>query len=497
MPTLQGPEHHLLQARLEKVERLRARGIDPYPHSYDRTHTTAEAKALFEGQEPDLGDDPKTESLSIGGRIVGFRGMGKATFVVLQDGYGRLQVLFRQNNLKDSYDGLKDLDLGDWIGASGPVFRTRTSEVTLEALGWVVLSKSLRTLPEKWHGLTDVETRFRQRYLDLIANDEAREIAVMRSRMISGLRRFMDGLGFIEVETPILVPVPSGGTARPFSTHYNALDSDLYLRIATELYLKRLIVGGLEKVYEVGRIFRNEGLDFYHNPEFTMMESYEAFADYNDVMEMVENLVSTLASEVLGTQTVEFDGHTIDFTPPWDRLDLRQEIEGKTGIDFFEHPDIESLKTEMKDAGFDVGRQVSWGGLVDKLLSDAVEPSLVQPAFLVDYPVEMSPLAKKKRGDDRLVERFEGFIAGMEVCNAFTELNDPIDQRQRMEDQERLHDRFKNEDMDRLDEDFLVALEYGMPPTGGLGLGIDRLAMLFSGHRNIREVVLFPQLRSR
>ena len=319
----------------------------------------------------------------------------------------------------------------------------------------------------------------------------------MRSRTVSALRRFMDERQYIEVETPMLVPVAAGGTAQAFETHYNALDRDLYLRIATELYLKRLIVGGIERVYEIGRIFRNEGLDFYHNPEFTMMESYEAFADYDDVMALVEEMVFTLAKEVLGSATIQFDGQEIDVTPPWPRLNLREEVKRHSGIDFLECDDIESLSAAMKDAGLSVGEQVSWGGLLDKLLSSVVEPKLIQPSFLVDYPVEMSPLAKKRSDDPRLVERFEGFVAGMEICNAFTELNDPVEQRERLEQQEALQAQFQNEDMDRLDEDFLVAVEHGMPPTGGLGLGIDRLVMLFSGQRSIREVVLFPQLRSR
>jgi lysyl-tRNA synthetase class 2 len=423
--------------------------------------------------------------------------MGKATFIDIQDGHGKIQALLRRDNLPDSYDDLKELDIGDFIGVEGPLFRTRSGEITVEARGWTLLSKALRSLPEKWHGLSDVEVRYRQRYLDLIANDDARRVAVVRSRTVSGLRRLMDARGFMEVETPVLVPVAAGGTARPFLTHHNTLDRDLYLRIATELYLKRLIVGGLEKVYEVGRIFRNEGVDFTHNPEFTMMESYEAYADYNDVMRMVEEMVSTLAQEVLGSTSVELDGVAIELAPPWPRETLRDAVKGRTGIDFLECSDIESLRSEMAGAGLDVGQQMSWGGLLDKLVSTAVEPHIVQPTFLVDYPVEMSPLAKRKRGDPRLVERFEGFVAGMEVCNAFTELNDPIDQRRRLEEQEALHAQFEDEDMDRLDEDFLVALEHGMPPTGGLGLGVDRLVMLFSGERSIREVVLFPQLRSR
>ena len=494
MPLSEDP---LLKVRLDKLQNLRARGIDPYPPSYRRTHTTRQAKSHFESEEELHGPDHRTGCVSLAGRIVGFRRMGRATFVDLLDGQGRLQVLFRQNILADGYETLKDLDVGDWVGATGPLFRTRSREITIEAHEWALLSKSLRPLPEKWHGLADVEIRFRQRYLDLIANNEARRIAVLRSRIVSSLRRFMDSRGFIEVETPVLVPVAAGGTAHPFMTHYKALDRNLYLRIATELYLKKLIIGGLEKVYEVGRIFRNEGLTLTHNPEFTMMESYESFADYNDVMSMVEEMVHTLAGEVLSGGTVEYDGQKIDFTPPWPRLSLRDEIMRRTGIDFLETADIESLRVAMLDVGLEVGRQVSWGGLMDKLISSAVEPFLAQPTFLVDYPVEMSPLAKKKRDDPRLVERFEGFVAGMEVCNAFTELNDPIDQRRRLERQEELHALFQDEEMDRLDEDFLVAIEHGMPPTGGLGIGIDRLVMLFSGQRSIREVVLFPQLRSR
>ena len=492
------PESHdaLLKARYEKLQRLRAGGVDPYPHRYSRTHTSLEAFAYFEGEEERLGGDARTSEVSIAGRIVAFRRMGRATFIDLLDGQGRIQALVRRDQVP-TYETLRDLDIGDWLGLAGPLFRTRTGEITLEVQTWTLLSKSLRPLPEKWHGLADVEIRYRQRYLDLIANEDARHIAVMRSRIVAALRRYMDGRQFMEVETPVLVPVAAGGTAQPFMTHYKALGRDLYLRIATELYLKRLIVGGLEKVYEVGRTFRNEGLDLTHNPEFTMMESYEAFADYNDVMELVEELVHGLAQEVLGKATVEHDGHEIDLTPPWRRVSLRDEVRNRTGIDFRECDDIESLRTEMKSAGVDVDRQVSWGGMLDKLLSSAVEPHLIQPVFLVDYPVEMSPLAKRKQGDPQLVERFEGFVAGMEMCNAFTELNDPIDQRQRLEEQEELHAQFQDEDMDRLDEDFLVALEYGMPPTGGLGLGIDRLVMLFSGQRSIREVVLFPQLRSK
>ena len=493
------PENQLMQARLEKLRSLRANGIDPYPHRYDRTHTSDEALRLLERSEAErLGEgEAQTDAVSVAGRIVRYRRMGRASFADIQDGHGSIQLLFRRNNLADTYETLKALDIGDWIGAAGPVFRTRTGEPTVEVERWAILSKSIRSLPEKWHGLNDVEARFRQRYLDLIVNEGARGAAVMRSRMIRAVRRFMDARGFMEVETPILVQVPAGGAARPFSTRHNALQRDLYLRIATELHLKQLIVGGIEKVYEIGRVFRNEGVDSTHNPEFTTMESYEAFADYTDVMDMVERLVFTAAQEALGSAMIEFDGSTIDLTPPWPRLDLRQEVMRQSGIDFLEANDIDSLKAEMTAIGLDPGRQMSWGGLLDKLLSDTVEPGLMQPTFLVDYPVEMSPLAKKKPDDPRLVERFEGFIGGMEICNAFTELNDPLDQRRRMEDQEALRMRFEWEDTDRLDEEFLTAIEHGMPPTGGLGIGIDRLAMVFSGRRSIREVVLFPQLKSR
>ena len=493
------PENQLMQARLEKLRSLRASGIDPYPHRYDRTHTSDEALRLLERSEAERPGDgeAQTDAVSVAGRIVRYRRMGRASFADIQDGHGSIQLLFRRNNLADTYETLKALDIGDWIGAAGPVFRTRTGEPTVEVERWAMLSKSIRSLPEKWHGLNDVEARFRQRYLDLIVNEGARGAAVMRSRMIRAVRRFMDARGFMEVETPILVQVPAGGAARPFSTRHNALQRDLYLRIATELHLKQLIVGGIEKVYEIGRVFRNEGVDSTHNPEFTTMESYEAFADYTDVMDMVERLVFTAAQEALGSAMIEFDGSTIDLTPPWPRLDLRQEVMRQSGIDFLEANDIDSLKAEMTAIGLDPGRQMSWGGLLDKLLSDTVEPGLMQPTFLVDYPVEMSPLAKEKPDDPRLVERFEGFIGGMEICNAFTELNDPLDQRRRMEDQEALRMRFEWEDTDRLDEEFLTAMEHGMPPTGGLGIGIDRLAMVFSGRRSIREVVLFPQLKSR
>ena len=487
-------EQEFIKVRVEKTASLRQKGIDPYPTNYKRTHTSQQAEKAFEAAEKE--DDEFNETIKVAGRIMGRRGMGKASFIDLSDADGRIQVMMRSNVLNEDYEILDDLDIGDWIGAEGTLFRTRTGQITLQVATFSILCKSLRPLPEKWHGLTDVETRFRQRYLDLISNADAIKTAKDRSLLVSTIRQFMSDKGFIEVETPMLVPIAAGGMAHPFTTHHNALNRDLFLRIATELHLKRLIVGGIEKVFEIGRVFRNEGVDLQHNPEFTTMESYEAFSDYNDVMDMVEQLVSRAATTLNGSETVKYGEEELQFSPPWPRIDLREKIIEVSGIDFFEHPELESLKTAMKEAGIDVSQQVSWSGLLDKLISDKVEPTLVQPCFLVNYPVAMSPLAKKSPTDDRIAERFEGFVCGMEICNAFTELNDPMDQRARFEEQEMLRQEFQNEEMDRLDEDFLVAIEHGMPPTGGLGIGIDRLAMLLTNNSSIREVILFPQLRS-
>ena len=487
-------EQEFIKVRVEKTASLRQKGIDPYPTNYKRTHTSQQAEKAFELAEK--ANDEFNETIKVAGRIMGRRGMGKASFIDLSDADGRIQVMMRSNVLNEDYEILDDLDIGDWIGAEGTLFRTRTGQITLQVTTFSILCKSLRPLPEKWHGLTDVETRFRQRYLDLISNADAIKTAKDRSLLVSTIRQFMSEKGFIEVETPMLVPIAAGGMAHPFTTHHNALNRDLFLRIATELHLKRLIVGGIEKVFEIGRVFRNEGVDLQHNPEFTTMESYEAFSDYNDVMDMVEQLVSTAATTLNGSETVKYGEEELQFSPPWPRIDLREKIIEVSGIDFFEHPELESLKTAMKEAGIDVSQQVSWSGLLDKLISDKVEPTLVQPCFLVNYPVAMSPLAKKSPTDDRIAERFEGFVCGMEICNAFTELNDPMDQRARFEEQEMLRQEFQNEEMDRLDEDFLVAIEHGMPPTGGLGIGIDRLAMLLTNNSSIREVILFPQLRS-
>ena len=491
-------EARLIKARMDKLERLRERGIDPYPARFKPTSNSLAARATLDVVESEQGEGAKSEVLILAGRMMARRGMGKAAFIDLKDSAGTIQLHLRHDVLGDQYELLEDLDLGDIIGAEGPVFRTRRGEPSIEVQSLTVLTKSIRPLPDKWAGLTDIEKRFRQRYLDLISNDRSMEIARMRAAIVASMRSFMHGRGFMEVETPMLVSVPAGAAARPFGTHHNALNRDLYLRIATELHLKKLIVGGFDKVFEVGRIFRNEGFDLDHNPEFTTIESYEAYADYHDVMEMVEQMVSTIAREVTGSMIVpatEEGEDPIDLTPPWPRLDLREEVKIRSGIDFVEGNDVESLSEAMRERNIHVEPGTNWGRLLDKVISDHVEPNLIQPAFLVDYPVEMSPLAKRKPGFDGIVERFEGFVGGHELCNAFTELNDPVDQRERFEEQERLRRAHDDDEMDRLDEDFLVAVEHGMPPTGGVGLGIDRLAMLITGERSIREVILYPQLR--
>lgn len=488
----------LFEVRKQKLDRLKQKGINPYPHNYKRSHTTLEAINLLKEIESDKKTSSKPD-VSIAGRLMNVRDMGKVTFVDIQDISGQIQILLRKNLLGSEYDLISDLDIGDWIGANGTVIRTRRGEPSVEANNIAILCKSLRPLPEKWHGLTDTEIRFRHRHLDLIANNQARKAAMARPQIVSSMRRYLDNTGFIEVETPVLVPVAAGAMARPFVTHHNQLHRDLYMRIATELYLKRLVVGGLEKVYEIGKVFRNEGVDLNHNPEFTMLECYEALADYNDMMEMVENMIAHISREVLKTTIIAINEEDVDLSKPWPRLSLREQLIEHAGVDFIECGDLDSLKAQMNKLGLDSSQQTSWSGLLDKLISDTVEPKLVRPSFLIDYPVEMSPLAKKSRIDERIVERFEGFIGGMEICNSFTELNDPIDQRERFEYQEsmRTSSESKNEDdYDRLDEDFLVAIEQGMPPTAGLGMGIDRLTMILLNEPSIREVILFPQLRS-
>ncbi len=479
--------------RIAKLDRLRQQGLDPYPRRVTRTHSAEEARALMESE---AGEDQR---VAIAGRLITIRGMGRLTFATIRDGSGQIQLSFARDTLEEAeYQNTKNLDLGDFIGAEGTLFRTRTGEITVSVASYAMLAKALRPPPEKWHGLRDVEQRYRQRYLDLMANSEVRDIFRARSIIVSAIRRFMEDRGFLEAETPILVPIPAGAMALPFITRHNALDRQLYLRIATELNLKRLLVGGFDKVFEIGRIFRNEGIDASHNPEFTTMESYEAYASYVDVMEMVETLVHSLCLLTRSQPTVEYEGRTIDFTPPWQRVSLIDAIKEWSGIDLLddEMRTAAGLRRAMRDFGLTPAEDTSWPQLADKLIGDLVEPRLIQPTFLTDYPIEMTPLAKATADDSRLVERFEGFVGGMEIANSFTELNDPLEQAERLRAQEENRREFGEEDFDRLDEDFVTAVEHGMPPAGGLGLGIDRVVMLLTGQSSIREVVLFPQLRS-
>jgi len=484
-------EEEIIALRTAKLERLRSRGVDPYPARFRPSHTAQQVVDLLEGREES--SDPVT----VAGRITAMRQMGKATFIDLRDGSGRIQTYVKQDVVgAEAYETLRDIDLGDFLGVRGPLFRTKTGEPTVQVRELTLLAKALRAPPEKWHGLQDTEVRYRQRYLDLVANQEVRGAFITRSRIISALRRFLDGRGFLEVETPVLQASAGGAAARPFVTYHNALDRQLYLRIALELHLKRLIIGGYDRVYEIGRIFRNEGVSAKYNPEFTMLESYQAYADYNEVMDTVEEMVSTVAQEVLGGSTVEYGDTKIDFAPGWPRVTLRDAIKHHSGIDFEEHPDVESMREAAASCGVAVDEAWGRGKLIDELLSAKVEQHLVQPTFLTDYPVELSPLAKRKPDNSRLVERFELFIAGREVGNAYTELNDPQDQRERMLQQARLR-AAGDEEVELADEEFLTALEYGMPPCGGLGIGIDRLVMALTGQSSIREVILFPHLRER
>ncbi|MFC1989770.1 lysine--tRNA ligase [Chloroflexota bacterium] len=495
---------HIAQQRLEKLDRIRARGTNPYPNRYQRSHTAQKAIALLERKEAGL---TQRETVSVAGRITANRSMGKSSFVDICDSSGKIQLLFQNiNQLDEDKLGLfKDLDIGDIIGVEGNLLRTKSGEPTVQVGDFTLLAKSLQPLPEKWHGLQDIDTRYRQRYLDLISNPETKETFKIRSQVIAAIRQFLNQRGFLEVETPVLQPSAGGALARPFITHHHALDQDFYLRIATELHLKRLIIGGFDKVYEMGRIFRNEGISTKHNPEFTTLESYEAYADYNDVMKMLETMVSKISQQVLGTNQIKYGDTTLSFKPPWQQLQLREAVAEYSGIDFVQYPDADLIRDKMKEIGLEVDPHKNWAKLVDELLSTFVEPKLIQPTFLVDYPVSMSPLAKTKPGYERVVERFEAFAGGMEIANAFTELNDPREQRNRFqqqqkEKQERLRGQVPPEDdeiEETIDQDFLLALEYGMPPTGGLGVGIDRLVMLLTNQQSIREVILFPQLREK
>ncbi len=483
-------EPHVLAERREKLERLREAGIDPFPPEFEGRVEIAAVHAAHDR----LSDGDETEdSYRVAGRIAARRGHGKAAFIDVVDAGGRIQLHSRADVLgADSHELLTSLDLGDIVGVDGIAFKTRRGELSLRVTEWTLLAKSLRPPPDKFHGLEDTELRYRHRELDLIANPEARELLRGRAATIAATRSYLDSEGFVEVETPVLQPLYGGALAQPFTTHHNALDRDLYLRIATELYLKRLIVGGIERVYELGKDFRNEGISFKHNPEFTMLEWYEAYADYEDAAARLEALVSGVAAKVIGTTTVTRGGVEIELSPPWRRVTLRDAIKERTGIDVLEHPTREALADAL---GIEPKPEHGWGKLVDDLLSKEVEPNLTQPTFVFDYPVEMSPFAKRHRSVDGLVERWEAYVGGFEIANAFTELNDPDEQRRRFELQaEEL--RRGDAEAQPFDEDYVQALEYGMPPTGGVGLGIDRLVMLFTGAKSLREVVLFPAMRS-
>jgi lysyl-tRNA synthetase, class II len=486
----EGAKSDLFAERREKLERLRAEGVDPFPHSFaDRIEVAAVRQA-----HEDLPAGRETEArYRVAGRITARRGHGGAAFIDLRDGSGQVQVHAREDVLgADSHQRLVGLDLGDIIGVEGVAFATNRGELTLRAESWQLLAKSLRPPPEKFHGLEDVELRYRHRELDLMANPRTRELFALRGRTVSAIRDWLDEAGFTEVETPVLQPLYGGALARPFTTHHNALDRDLYLRIATELYLKRCVIGGMDRVYELGKDFRNEGISHKHNPEFTMLEFYEAYADYTDTAERTEQLVAAVAERVLGGTKVERDGRTIDLSPPWRRVSLREAIRERAGLDLAERPSREELAAAM-DAEPDPAE--GWGKLVDGLVSKLIEPSLLEPTFLTDYPVELSPFAKRHRSEEGLVERWEAFVGGIEIANSFTELNDPDEQRRRFEQQAEELKR-GDEEAQPFDEVFLEALEHGMPPTGGVGLGVDRLVMILSGAHSLREVVLFPALRS-
>jgi lysyl-tRNA synthetase class 2 len=476
----------VLADRRRKLESLRAAGIEPFPHVFEGVEPIASVRSAHEG----LAAGEETDaSHRVAGRLAARRGQGKMAFLDLVDRSGRIQLQARVDVLGDEeIERLLSLDLGDLIGVDGTALRSRRGELTLRIDSFVLLAKSLRPPPDRHAGLTDVESRFRHRELDLIASEKARELFSTRARVISAVRRFLDDERFIEVETPVLQPLYGGASARPFITHYNALDRDFYLRIATELYLKRLIVGGLERVYEIGKNFRNEGLSPKHNPEFTVLEWYEAYADYLDVAQRCERLVYTVS------RAAGYHGE-LRFEPPWQRETLAGAILGRTGVDVLAHRDRDALAAEMRARGLAVPEDDSWPQLVDELLSKYVEPTLIQPTFLFDYPIELSPLAKEHRSQPGLVERFEAFVGGLEIANAFTELNDPDEQRRRFEAQRRLA-AGGDAEAQPYDEAFIQALEYGMPPTGGIGIGIDRLVMIMTGTRTIREVVLFPALRT-
>ena len=486
--------HELLQVRYDKMNQLREWGVDPFGHKFGQTHHAQEIIALH-GDKDNEQLEAENHTVTIAGRLIAKRGMGKASFGHVLDVSGQIQIYVRKDTVGDeAYKVFELCDIGDILGVSGTVFKTKTGELTVKAKELTFLTKSLRPLPEKYHGLKDTETRYRKRYVDLIVNPEVRKTFITRSRILSAMRRYLDNLGYLEVETPTMHAIAGGAAARPFITHHNALDMQLYMRIAIELHLKRLIVGGLEKVYEIGRVYRNEGISTRHNPEFTMIELYEAYADFTDIMELTENLIAHIADEVLGTTVITYQGHRVDLTPPWRRVHMVDLIKEHVGVDFWRHMSDDEARALAREHGITVEPHHTFGHVVNEFFEQKVEEHLIQPTFVYGHPLEISPLAKKNEEDPRFTDRFELFIVGREYANAFSELNDPIDQRQRFEAQLREKEA-GNDEAHEMDEDFLEALEYGMPPTGGLGIGIDRLVMLLTDAPSIRDVLLFPLMR--
>ncbi|ANU15787.1 lysine--tRNA ligase [Planococcus maritimus] len=485
-----------LVVRRQKMQNFREHGLDPFGKRFERTHLSQEIVEQYDQFSKEELEEKSVEVI-IAGRIMTKRGKGKAGFAHLQDLKGQIQIYVRKDAIgEDSYEFFNTADLGDIIGVRGTVFKTNVGELSVKAQEVEYLTKALRPLPEKFHGLKDVEQRYRQRYLDLIVSENSKETFILRSRIIQAMRRYLDDQGFLEVETPMLHSIAGGATARPFITHHNALDMQLYIRIAIELHLKRLIVGGLEKVYEIGRVFRNEGISTRHNPEFTMLELYEAYADYNDIMSLTENLIAHTAQEVLGTTTVRYGEEDINLAPGWKRLHMADAVKEYTGVDFWQRMSKEEAQALAVEHNIEIKPTMEVGHILNEFFEQKVEEQLVQPTFIYGHPVEISPLAKKNPEDERFTDRFELFIVRREHANAFTELNDPIDQRERFEAQ-LIEKEEGNDEAHEMDDDFIEALEYGLPPTGGLGIGIDRLVMLLTNSASIRDVLLFPQMRPK
>lgn len=485
-----------LVVRREKMNSLREQGVDPFGKRFDRTHQSqqlVEEYSQFEKEELEEKEIPVT----IAGRIMTKRGKGKAGFAHIQDLSGQIQLYVRKDAVgEEAYEVFTSADLGDIVGISGVLFKTKVGELSVKAKQFELLTKALRPLPDKFHGLKDVEQRYRQRYLDLIMSEESKHTFITRSRIIQSMRRYLDDQGYLEVETPMMHAIAGGASAKPFITHHNALDMELYMRIAIELHLKRLIVGGMEKVYEIGRVFRNEGVSTRHNPEFTMIELYEAYADYRDIMSLTENLIAHIAEEVLGSTTVQYGEYEINLKPEWKRLHMVDAVKEYTGVDFWKETSVEEARALAKEHGVEITEHMQYGHIVNEFFEQKVEEKLIQPTFIFGHPVEISPLAKKNENDPRFTDRFELFIVAREHANAFTELNDPIDQKERFEAQ--LKEREQgNDEAHMMDNDFIEALEYGMPPTGGLGIGVDRLVMLLTNAASIRDVLLFPHMRQK